>query len=467
MRSSLTLCFCTILLLSAPIGSGCVPQPDSIAIVGGTLIDTTGAESIPDSLILIEDGVITYAGKQETQGWSPSNEHVLEAKGKFIIPGLIDMHVHYEEWMGKLFLANGVTTIKDTGNDPDWVTRERDRINASGNVAAPRIIACGPVVDSTDSIWEMYTSHIATADDETRAREVVSELVAKKVDCLKVYINLPSPAMQALIAEAHKHNLTVTGHLGHVNARQATLFGIDEIEHVSGIAEASLTDDATKQAAAIRSKHNSPTGENWPVQPWEFTDPERLRSLIQSLVDRHVVMDPTLFVYDRIAHFNDPMREEDPNLKYVQFSDELRHLWVAENYFRVFGTKPWGEEEYARALRHQRARMEFIREFASLGGVVVAGSDTANPYVIPGFSLHEELELLVEAGLIPLEALQAATLNAARAIQRETSLGTVSVGKTADLVILNGNPLTDIKQTRNIHRVVKNGVVYEPASLLN
>ena len=465
MRSLLVFCFCTILFLSASMGGGA--QSDRIAIVGGTLIDSTGAESIPDSLILIEGGVITYAGKQESQGWSPSNEQVLEAKGKFIIPGLIDMHVHYEGWMGQLFIANGVTTVKDTGNDPDWVTRERDRIKASANVAAPRIIACGPVVDGTDSIWKMYTSHIATADDETSARKVVKELVAKKVDCLKVYINLPSRAMQALIAEAHRHNLTVTGHLGHVNARQATLFGIDEIEHVSGIAEASLTDAATKKAAAIQSKHNSPTGENWPVQPWEFTNPERLQSLIQLLVDHHVVIDPTLFVYDRIAHLNDPIREKDPNLKYVQFSDELRHLWVAENYFQVFGTRPWGKEEYDRALRHQRARMEFLRQFVSSGGVVVAGSDTANPYVIPGFGLHKELELLVEAGLIPLQALQAATLNAAKTLQRETSLGTVSAGKTADLVVLNGDPLRDITQTRNIYRVLKNGVVYDPASLLN
>lgn len=272
--------------------------------------------------------------------------------------------------------------------------------------------------------------------------------------------------MRALIDEAHSKGLPVTGHLGHVNARQAALFGIDEIEHASGIPEASLTDAAAEKVAAIQNNHNSPTGENWPAQPWEFTSPDRLRSLIRLLVAHHVTIDPTLIVYDRIAHFNDPQREKDPNLKYVRFSDELKQLWVADNYFRIFGTRPWRKEEYNRALQQQRARMEFVREFANSGGIVVAGSDTPNPYVIPGFSLHKELELLVRAGLTPMQALQAATLNASKTIRKERSLGTISANKIADIVILNGDPLSDITQTNNIYLVLKKGVIYDPVILL-
>lgn len=443
------------------------PAPGRIAIIGGTLIDGTGAPPLKDSLILIEGGIISYAGKKEPQISRLADAQVIRAQGKFIIPGLIDMHVHYEEWMGKLFIANGVTTIKDTGNDPDWITKERDRINHSPSLAAPRIIACGPVIDGSDAIWEVYSTHIAKAEDEAAARTIVKELAEKRVDCLKTYINLTAGAMRALIAEARRYGLPVTSHLGRVDAREATLLGIDEIEHASGIAEASLTEAGMQRAASIGSKYSSPTGENWPVQPWEFTSGERRQSLISLLVKHKVVIDPTLVVYDRISRLNDPAIKKSPLLKHVRFSDELRHLWVAENYFRVFGTKPWGGEEYRRALRQQRARMGFIRQFVNSGGVVVAGSDTPNPYVVPGFSLHQELALMVETGLAPIQALQAATLNAARTIGKGSSLGSVSKGKIADLVILNGDPLDDISRAKNIYLVVKNGVVHKPAPLLN
>jgi len=455
-----------IAILFLSVSGEPVQEDNRIAVVGGTLIDGMGVPPIPDSLILIDNGIITYAGKRQFHPSLPSGARVIDVKGRYIIPGLIDMHVHYEDWMGKLFLANGVTTVKDTGNDPDWITKERDRINRSSDIVAPRIIACGPVIDSTDPIWEMYSTHIAKAGDVIEARKIVRGLAEKKVDCLKTYINLPAAVMQALIDEAHRIGLPVTGHLGHVNAHQAAAFGIDEIEHVSGVAEASLTDAAVEKVRTVKNKHNSPTGENWPVQPWEFTSPERLQSLIQLLVERRVAIDPTFVVYDRIAHLNDPMREGDSNLKYIRFSEELRHLWVPDNYFRIFGTKPWRKQEFDRALKQQHARMRFIREFANSGGIVVAGSDTPNPYVVPGFSLHNELELLVKAGLTPMQALQASTFNAAQVIRREKTLGTISEGKTADLVILNGDPLRNIKQTKNIHLVFKHGLIYKPADLL-
>lgn len=180
MQSLLIFCLCTILVLWSS-GGTFNQNSGRIAIVGGTLIDGTGAPPIPDSLILIDNEIITYAGKRQSHSGPLSNTRIIEAKGKFIIPGLIDMHVHYEEWMGKLFLANGVTTVKDTGNDPDWIIKERDRTNASSNVAAPRIIACGPVVDGTDPIWKMYSTHIANAGDEAGARKIVRDLAEKKL----------------------------------------------------------------------------------------------------------------------------------------------------------------------------------------------------------------------------------------------------------------------------------------------
>ena len=317
-----------------------------------------------------------------------------------------------------------------------------------------------------DAYWEMFSSHVAKADNEAQARKVIQELVKKKVDCVKTYINLPSQALKAAIDEAHRNNLPVTGHLGHVDARQAVLFGIDGIEHASGVAEGSLAPAAAEKAASLGDKHHSPVGENWPVQPWEYTSPERLQSLLRLLVDHHVAIDPTLFVYDRIAHLEAPEINEDPNLRYFQFSDELKRLWLAENYFQVFQTRPWRTRGYERALKQQRARMGFVREFVRAGDLILAGSDTPNPYVVPGFSLHKELQLLVEAGLTPMEALQAATLNAAKAMRKENSLGTVSAGRLADLVLLNGDPLTDIEQTKNLHQVVKNGIVYDPVTLL-
>jgi predicted amidohydrolase YtcJ len=129
------------------LGGGLPLQSNRTVVLHGTLIDGTGSPPIRDSLILIEDGVITYAGKREDRFLSKPAFRIIDASNKWVIPGLTDMHVHYEDCMGKLFLANGVTTIKDTGNDPDWVIKERDRINMSSAVSAPRIVACGPVID--------------------------------------------------------------------------------------------------------------------------------------------------------------------------------------------------------------------------------------------------------------------------------------------------------------------------------
>lgn len=397
-------------------------EPATLVVHNGTLIDGTGRPPVSQATVVVSAERITrvLAGASAP----PTAGRVIDATGLTILPGLIDLHIHHRPWMWPLFLRFGVTSVRDVGSDPDAVLRERDR-ERRGEIAAPRIFACGPVLDGIPPVWgTQWRGSVGVASVE-EAREWAQRLLDRGVDCLKVYQRLPADRMRAVVELAASRGVPVAGHVGAVSAREAAEMGVRSIEHASGI----------------------------PLPG----PPAELQSVRRRLVERGTFLVPTLLVTDNFANLPEIGNSQYPWLSLVP--SEVVRVWL--DWRQDFRLRQATAETFARMRQHVAAKAVFVREFARAGGKVGAGSDTPNPFVVPGVSLHQELERLVAAGLSPLEAIRSATAVAAELLQRP-DLGTVEEGKLADLVVVSGDPAQDIRATRNVRFVIKAGrVVYE------
>jgi imidazolonepropionase-like amidohydrolase len=351
----------------------------------------------------------------------PPGAHVIDARGQSIIPGLIDMHVHYRDWMEPLFLQHGVTTVRDVGNNLDVILTRR-RWSQQPGANQPRIFACGPLIDGPNPRWGAWISRAVTTPEEARA--VARELLERRVDCLKAYEQLKPPQLQALVQEATPYGVPVTAHLGQTTAADAMALGVRALEHASGV-------------------------------DYHTTTSEELQALARLVASTRVFLVPTLVLHEQLSRLLSPEIRQDPLLPQVpvqQFG-----WWEAP-----YGVGRWTEALAARHRNLLARNQAWIAEVAKAGGRIVAGSDTPNPYVLPGAGLQRELELLVAAGLTPLQAITAATRTAAELLGQEARLGTLAAGKVADLVILRGNPAADIRQIREVEQVWRDGHVVWP-----
>jgi adenylate cyclase len=380
------------------------------------VIDGTGRAPIVDAVIVVEGGKITAIGQAGAIA-TPRGATQLNAPGKTIIPGLIDMSVqNYADWMHPLFLRHGVTTVREVGSNLDAILIHRRRSQKPGQ-QQPRIFACGPVIDGPNSAWGAWKSRTVTTADEARA--VAQELLARQVDCLKVAVQLTPPQVQAIVEAAAPHGVPVTAQVGATTAVEAVALGVTGLERGFGIDYSLIT-----------------------VQ--------ELQTLAHLLATKGVFVIPALVGVEQLSRLLDPALRQDPLLQYVPLA--WFGWWDAPA-----GGGQWTEADAAR-YRHILSRQkELIEAFARANGRVVAGSATPAPYVLPGVSLQRELELLVEAGLTPMQAISAATKVAAEFLGQEAHLGTLEVGKLADLVILGGNPLVDIRQVRQVEVVLRDG----------
>jgi imidazolonepropionase-like amidohydrolase len=392
-----------------------LPPPSRIiAITGGTVIDVTGRKPPrPASTIVITDGRITSLGSSARVA-VPAGATVVNAAGKTIIPGLWDMHAHFEqvEW-GPIYLASGITTVRDVGNEFDFITAVRDAI-ASGKGIGPRMLLAGIVDGGGPNA--MGAIRATTADE---AREVVRRYHDAGFAQIKIYSSITLPVLRAITAEAHRLGMTVTGHVPEgINAFEAIDAGMDQINHAEYIAAVSFP-DVMKVIATMRA--------------------------------HKTVLDPTLALYELLARsFTQPIESFEPGINHV-----ARELATP---LAGFGSPPETAPFRRRRFEDELALVGVLHKN---GIPIVAGTDQS----VPGFSLHREIELYVKAGFKPLEALQAATLVPARVMGRESDSGTVDVGKRGDLVILDASPLENIANTRKIYRVVTNGRVFDPAPL--
>lgn len=416
---------------------------------GGTLIDGSGNTPIENSLIVLENGkILSISSIRQTK--SPFPAKIINAKGRFIVPGLIDMHVHcVEESFLPLFLINGVTTIRDVGNDPDFILNLRDEVN-SGFRVGPTLFVSGYMLNSR-KIPFGASQHTAVITNIKEAQKAVSLLAQKKVDWIKIYITLPKGVVRRVLFEANRYGIPVAGHLRKVDARFAAQWGISTIEHATGIAEALLADDAVFEDAPPLHTISEKT--------WLHVDRAKYDDLIDLFIEKNVYIHANLTLYESFTLPADIIKNK-PNVELMPPSIvEGWDYYLREQFLEV------AQDKESWKITKERLE-EFLIMFKNKGGKILAGTDTPWPYLLPGFSLHRELELLVEAGLSPMEAIWTATKYAAEALRQEDSIGTLTEGKRADLVLLNTNPLENIGAIRDVRHVIKDGKIVKSKKLL-
>src|ERR1700756_923062 len=421
----------------ADISKGISGSPaDTLAIVGATLIDGTGAAPVADAAVVIRKGRIVASGPR-SKVKIPKHASLVDAKGKFILPGLWDMHAHFEqvEW-GPIYLAAGVTTVRDCGNEFEFITAVRDAI-AQGRGLGPRLLLAG-IFDGAGPL----ALGVERADTQEQARKWVDRYHDAGFQQMKIYSSVKLEELKAVTDEAHRLGMTVTGHVPEgLNAFQTIEAGQDQINHISYIADimhSPLPDNATRadrRNAIINIDLNSPESQK----------------ALAFLKDHHTVVDPTIALYElSTATTANPPASFEPGVNKI----------AAELAGQITDVEPPNETSDAREKVFQK-QVAIVGALHRAGITIVAGTDQA----VPGHSLHRELELYVQAGFTPLEAIQAATTVPARVMGLDKELGTIETGKRADLILINGDPLQDIHNTRNVEYVITNGTMYHTAEL--
>jgi imidazolonepropionase-like amidohydrolase len=411
-------------------------RAEKIALVGGMLIDGTGRDPVPDSVVVIEKGRIVDAGPK-SRVKIPSGAQKVDARGKTILPGLWDMHAHFEqvEW-GPIYLAAGATTVRDCGNEFEFITAVRDAV-ANGRGLGPRLLLAG-IVDGTSP----SAIGVARVDSPEQAKMWTDKYHDAGFQQMKIYSSVQLEEVKNVADEAHRLGMTVTGHVPiDLNAFQTIEVGQDQINHIPYIvdimvpplpADASRLDHAN---AAANLDLNSPAS----------------RKAIAFLVQRGTVVDPTLALFEFFsASTAKPAASIEPGV--LKVAPELQAI-LAD----VGPPSPHADID----------EKVFAKELAVVGALhkagvpIVAGTDQT----VPGHSLHREIELYVQAGFTPMEAIQAATIVPARVMGLDKEVGTVEAGKRADVIILDGNPLESIRNIRKVEFVITNGTMYNCAEL--
>lgn len=460
------------LLVVVPFCSCSSSPPPSLAITHVTLIDATGAAAKPDMTVFIADEKIAAIGPSKSIS-IPRGTKTLNVAGKFLIPGLVDMHVHLtgaseptgsREFILPLLLANGITTVRDMGGDLDSLVALRREIE-SGQLQAPRIFFAGPYLDGSPPFFQ--PSLVVTNSAEAAAD--VHSLMSRGADFIKVQSNLNRDAYFAIADVCRRDHITFVGHVpDRVTASEASDAGQKSIEHLTGVLRACSSDEPLlirKQFAAGPKKGT--TGQSrdrelaWQRELLESYSDQQSAALIEKFLRNKTWQVPTLILLRNDAYptpETDPTR--DPRRKYIPL--QVLKNWEKGTKDRDKGATP---EEFALRASLMQASIRIVGKMNASGVRIMAGTDTTAPFVFPGSSLHEELALLVRAGLTPMQALQAATRLPAEFLGKLQTQGTIEEGKVADLLLLNANPLDDIQNTQKIRAVILRGKLLDRISL--
>ena len=412
----------------------------ALVVKGARLFDPEAGTVTPSVTVVVSGNRIQAVGR-DGEVPVPAGAKVVEAHGRMLLPGLWDMHQHFTESDGLLDLAAGVTTGRDMANDMDYLL-DLKRKWASGEALGPRVVLAG-VIDGPGP----YASPTKMlVDTEEKARAAVDRYVEMGYAQIKIYSSLDPKLVPAIVAEAHRHGLRVSGHIPNgMTAAEAVRDGFDELQHINFLFLNFLPGVDTRTMARMTAVGEHAAEIDLASEP--------VRAFLRLLKERHTVVDPTLNIYEDL--FTARPDEVRPSLAPV--ADRLPYQLRRTLFGGSLAIPPGQEQRYRDSYR---ACVAMVRLLHAEGIPMVAGTDS-----FPGFDLHRELELYVAAGLPAPEVLRIATLGAARVMKLDHDLGTIAPGKLADLILVDGDPTRNISDIRRVVLTVKDGVVYDPAEL--
>jgi cytosine/adenosine deaminase-related metal-dependent hydrolase len=413
-----------------------------VTLTNANVFDSATGKSMPGMTVVIEGNRIRAVGKDGAVA-IPSHAQHIDVGGKALLPGLWDMHVHVAPNDGLLHLAAGVTSVRDLANDNDALQKMKREFD-SGAEIGPRITMRG-FMDGRGP----YTGPTKVfVDNEAEARSAIDYYAKHGYDGIKVYSSIKPELVPTITKLAHAKGLRVSGHVpAFMTAQQFVEAGADEIQHINFIFLNfwfdEVKDTRTPQRFIAVAERAATLDLN----------SERVRSFVRLLKDRNIVVDPTLTVFEGL--FTD--RPGKISQSYASIADRLPPQ-VRRGF--LVGGLPVPEGKDARYRESQRATLRMMKLLYDSGVTIVAGTDG-----LPGFTLHRELELYVQAGISPADVLRIATLGAARVAHRDQELGSIAPGKLADMVLVDGDPAKRISDIRRPSLVIKDGAFYEPAAL--
>ncbi len=410
-----------------------------IAIVGATLLDGTGRAPLHDSVVVIQKNRFVAVGTRQ-QVTIPPNALRIDAQGKWLVPGLIDMHVHIDEVLTPgTFVLYGVTSIRDVGSNGTTMAALRDRA-VQGEIL-PRRYWMGRNIDEGKPSW--WGAVAVQGPSEVPA--LLEGMRKEGVDGVKLYVRARADVARAVITEAHRRHLPVTAHLHDTLPSTVAEMGIDNLEHITTLFE----ELRTLPPNTPEGYHTTFLG----IADVDLNGP-KAQHLIQTLRKHHVAITPTLTV--ALLPIEGEQGAAATYTDWATVPDGWRRFWN-DPYWDFIATKGWTPQDFQQAHLAKPQFLELVRRLHKAGVPIIAGTDTPAPWVLPGAGLLVELQLLVEAGLTPSEALQAATGRAATVLHKTADVGTIRPGRYADLLLLDADPLTDIRNLRHISAVYQNG----------
>ncbi len=437
------------------------PHPATIAIIHATIIDATGAPPKPNSTILIDAEKIFAVGP-DSSIQIPNGTRVIDATGKFLIPGLADMHIHLtgageptgsREFILPLLIANGITTVRDMGGDVAQLKKLKKEID-SGDQPGPQIFFTGPYLDGNPPYFQPSIIVQSPAEADAAVRKLKSE----GVDFIKVQSGLKPAAYFAIAEAARKENIRFVGHVpDSISPAQASDAGQASIEHLTGI----LLACSSREEELRQQQLNPPPHKETPRQTslrqraWQQAvlnsySPEKAQKLYAKLLANHTWQVPTLPLLIELAFLTPATdRAGDPNLKYIP--QNLKKIWKQGRAESLANKTPG---DFLLRAKLVEASLKAVGDMHAAG---MAGTDSTAPNLVPGFALHDSIADLVQAGLTPMQALQAATSKPAEFLNRSGEQGTIAPGQRADLILLDANPLEDIHNTQKIRAAILKG----------
>ena len=420
-------------------------QSQSLVFNHVTVIDMTGAAPKRDMTVVITGNrIMTIASSSQMR--IPRGAEVINAAGKFLIPGLWDMHVHFTEIERSfpLFIANGVTGVRNMGGELEDLLRWRAAVT-SGSLLGPRVVTCGPILDGPQPAAHGPKIVVGSANE---GRQTVDILKQRGADCVKVYDRLSRDAYLAIIDQAKKDGLPVVGHVPEsITTTEASGAGQKSIEHLGSILQGCSTIEGELRRLEAAPM---PSGGDFSEIPRRIAargermldtyDEQQAKQLFARLIKNQTWQVPTLVTKRALTFIDDFDRNGDERLQYIPQSEQK--WWSPQQNFLLRYRTP---EYIVYSKRLFQKELELVGAMHRAGVPLMTGTDLSIPYTFAGFSLHDELGLFVQAGLTPMEALQAATRNPAVFLGELSSQGTIERGKIANLVLLDANPLENVR----------------------